>query len=152
MRASTAADFGQVRALLAGAGLPVEDLDTAPGLRFWVAEDGGEIIGAIGLEKSGTAALLRSLVVAPVFRKRGLARSLVATVEREAADDGIELLVLLTQTAEAFFRALGYNVVDRAYVPDEIKESAEFRSLCPASALCMTKAVSSRMPRPIADA
>jgi len=150
MRTSTATDFGKVRALLVGADLPVEDLDTAPGLRFWVAEDGGELIGAIGLEQSGTAGLLRSLVVAPAYRKRGLARSLVATVEREAAAGGIGLLVLLTQTAEGFFSALGYSVVDRAYVPDEVKESAEFRSLCPASALCMTKSV--RLPRPIADA
>jgi N-acetylglutamate synthase-like GNAT family acetyltransferase len=152
MRASTAADFGQVRALLAGAGLPVEDLDTAPGLRFWVAEDGDELIGAIGLEQSGTAGLLRSLVVAPAYRKRGLARSLVAAVEREAVVERIEQLVLLTQTAEAFFSALGYHVVDRAYVPDEIKESAEFRSLCPASALCMTKSILSQKPPAVADA
>lgn len=151
MRPSTAADFRQVRALLAGEGLPIEDLDSAPGLRFWVAEDRGELTGAIGLERSGPVGLLRSLVVAPDYRKRGLARLLVATVEREAAANGIELLVLLTQTAEPFFNALGYHIVDRAYVPDEIKESAEFRSLCPASAVCMTKAVPSTSPRPIAE-
>jgi amino-acid N-acetyltransferase len=151
MRTSTAADFGQVRALLVGAGLPVEDLDTVPELRFWVTEDGGKLVAAIGLEQSGTAGLIRSLVVAPSYRKRGLGRSLVATVEQQAEAEGVELLVLLTQTAEAFFKGLGYSVVDRANVPDEIKDSAEFRTLCPASALCMTKSMPSRKPRPVAN-
>ena len=47
--------------------------------------------------------------------------------------------MLLTETAEKFFRAIGYEVIDRRHVPEEIKQSAEFRSLCPASAVCMTK-------------
>jgi amino-acid N-acetyltransferase len=146
MRASTAADLGPVRALLVGAGLPVEDLDTAPDLRLWVEVSGGELVGAIGLERRRKAGLLRSLVVSSTHRKRGLGRSLVATVEQEARREGIELLVLLTQEAETFFKDLGYRVVDRAYVPDEIKESAEFRSLCPESATCMTKSLVSSPP------
>lgn len=124
MRASTADDFGRVRNLLAAAGLPVADLRTAPDLRFWVAENGMEVVGAIGLEQCGSAGLLRSLVIEPAYRKRGLARSLVATVEREAAAGGIGLLVFLTQTADGFFRALGYSVVDRTYVPDEVRARA----------------------------
>lgn len=142
MRASTASDFRQVRALLAGAGLPVGDLDSAPGLRFWVVEDGGELVGVIGLERSGRAALLRSLAVAPAYRKRGLGRTLVEHLEREARAEGIELLVLLTQSAAVFFEGLGYSVVDRACIPDGVKQSAQFRTLCPASALCMTKSMS----------
>jgi amino-acid N-acetyltransferase len=49
--------------------------------------------------------------------------------------------VLLTQTAEAFFERHGYQVADRDHVPDEIKQSAEFQSLCPSSAICMTKSL-----------
>jgi len=149
IRASDAADFRQVLALLTGAGLPTEDLDTAPELRFWVAEDEGKIVGAVGLERTGTAGLLRSLVVAPGYRAKGLGRELVATLERNAEADGVEILVLLTQTAKSFFGGLGYRLVDRAYVPDEIKQSAEFRSLCPASARCLTKSIPSRVQRPI---
>jgi amino-acid N-acetyltransferase len=48
----------------------------------------------------------------------------------------------LTETAENFFRGLGYEAIDRRYVPEEIQQSAEFRSLCPASAVCMTKSLS----------
>jgi amino-acid N-acetyltransferase len=47
----------------------------------------------------------------------------------------------LTETAEGFFRGLGYHVIDRGYVIEELKQSAEFRSLCPASAVCMTKSL-----------
>jgi len=41
--------------------------------------------------------------------------------------------------AEAFFRRLGYELIDRRMVPEEIKQSGEFRSLCPASAVGMTQ-------------
>jgi amino-acid N-acetyltransferase len=143
IRASRAPDFFTVRELLAAARLPVEDLNTAPGLRFWVAEDQDRIVGAVGLESLGAAGLLRSLVVAPSHRQHGLGSSLSATLEREARASGIEVLVLLTETAEAFFRRHGYQVIEREYVPDEIKQSAEFRSLCPASAICMTKSLPS---------
>jgi N-acetylglutamate synthase-like GNAT family acetyltransferase len=72
IRASGAVDFSSVRDLLIAARLPIEDLNSAPALRFWVAEDQGRIIGAIGLEARGTAGLLRSLVVEPSHRQRGL--------------------------------------------------------------------------------
>jgi amino-acid N-acetyltransferase len=143
VRASRAADFSSVRDLLVAAGLPTEDLNSAPGLRFWVAEDQARIVGAVGLESLGTAGLLRSLVVAPTHRQHGLGSSLTAMLEREAHAKGIEVLVLLTETAQAFFKRHGYEVIEREYVPDEIKQSAEFQSLCPASAICMTKSLPS---------
>jgi len=132
-------DIAAIRVLLSAAALPTADLDTAPALRFWVAVDGQLIAGAIGLECYGTAGLLRSLAVAPSHRNRGLGAALVETLEREARADGATLLVLLTETAEPFFGRLGYRATERAQVPVEIKRSAEFASLCPASAVCMSK-------------
>ena len=134
-------DFAAIRVLLSAAGLPTEDLDTATALRLWVATDGPLIAGAIGLESYGTAGLLRSLIVAPSHRKHGLGSALIEAVEREARADGAKLLVLLTQTAEPFFGRLGYQATERGRVPAEIKRSAEFASLCPASAVCMTKSL-----------
>ena len=61
--------------------------------------------------------------------------------------DDVEQLVLLTETAEKFFRAIGYEVIDRRHVPQGIKQSAEFRSLCPASAVCMSKLLTSSRAR-----
>lgn len=148
IRESIAADRAAVRVLLATAGLPTADLESAPGLRFWVADEGGRVVAAVAIEQDGAAALLRSLVVAPSHRDRGLGRALVNTAEKAARAEGIELLVLLTTTAERFFHHLGYSVTDRGYLPDEVKQSAEFRSLCPSSAVCMTKSLVS----PIAGA
>ena len=136
------ADGAAIRALLTQSALPVEGLESAA-LRLWVARDGDRVLGAVGLERYGAAGLLRSLVVAATDQRRGLGQELVAAVERESRAAGVQLLVLLTQTAEQFFRRLGYDVVDRAYVPDEVRQSAEFRSLCPASAACMTKSLHS---------
>jgi amino-acid N-acetyltransferase len=139
VRASRTSDHAAIRELLIDAALPIQDLDSAAGLRFWVAEDGGQLIGAIGLEPFGATGLLRSLVVSPSHRVHGLGSALVSVLEQEVSVQGVQTLVLLTETAEAFFRRRGYRVVERSVVPDEIKQSAEFRSLCPASAVCMTK-------------
>ncbi len=143
VRSSRAEDFRIVRDLLSAAHLPVDDLNSSPGLRFWVAEDKDRIVGAIGLESFGSAALLRSLVVVTSHRGCGLGSTLIATLEREARSLFAEVLVLLTETAEAFSKRHGFEVVEREYVPDEVKRSAEFQSLCPASAMCMIKVLSS---------
>ncbi len=137
--AARAGDLSAVRALLGSAGLPVEDLDAPADLGFWVVREGGQVQGAIGLERYGDVGLLRSLVVAQDRRRGGVGTALVRALERDARSAGVRVLVLLTQTAEAFFRRHGYDVIDRAYAPDEVKASAEFRSLCPASAVCMVK-------------
>ncbi len=63
--------------------------------------------------------------------------------EQEARTRSVEVLVLLTETTEAFFKRHGFAIIEREYVPDEIKKSAEFQSLCPASAVCMTKSLPS---------
>jgi N-acetylglutamate synthase-like GNAT family acetyltransferase len=66
MRESTAVDLPAIRSLLTQAGLPTADLDLSPSLHLWVAEDGGALVGVIGLEQFRRAGLLRSLVVAPI--------------------------------------------------------------------------------------
>jgi amino-acid N-acetyltransferase len=86
---------------------------------------------------------VRSLAVAPEYRRHGLGHKLVSRLEHDARVDGIEQLVLLTETAERFFRYLGYEAIDRQSVSDGLKQSAEFRSLCPAYAVCMRKALHS---------
>jgi amino-acid N-acetyltransferase len=60
---------------------------------------------------------------------------------KDSRQAGIRRLVLLTETAASFFERLGYAVIDRQSVGAAVKESAEFRSLCPASAVCMTKSL-----------
>jgi amino-acid N-acetyltransferase len=141
IRNGQGADLPAVLALLQGAGLPTADLTSAKAFRFWVFESEESLVGVAGMERFGARALVRSLAVAPTHRQRGFGHQLVSQIEREAQSDGIEQLVLLTETAEEFFRAIGYKVIDRRHLPEEIKQSAEFRLLCPASAVCMSKLI-----------
>lgn len=141
IRRSQTPDMAAILALLRRAGLPTQDLASAPGLQLWVLMIDGRLTGVVGMERFGIGALLRSLAVASEHQRCGLGRKLVARVEREAQAEGLEQLALLTETAEAFFRCLGYQVTDRRDVSEDIKQSAEFRSLCPVSAVCMTKSL-----------
>lgn len=127
-----------VRAMLASAALPVEDLDEAD-VRFIVAGDGIEAVGAVGVEIFGNFGLLRSLVVRPDARGSGVGGRLVDALEAHARASGLSQLVLLTLTAAPFFAKRGYAVIARETAPAAVQHSAEFRSICPASAICMTK-------------
>lgn len=83
-------------------------------------------------------ALLRSTAVAPDWRGTGLGRRLVTHVIAEAESRGIKALYLLTTTAERYFPSFGFVKTQRDAVPDEVKQSVEFREACPASATVMS--------------
>ncbi len=138
LRNATAADLPAIRDLLERNGLPTSDLASS-GARFTIACEGNRIIGAGALERFGKAALLRSLAVDPARRGKGLGRHIVKALELQARAAGITHLVLLTQSARQFFEHQEYQLADRAHVPRAVRESAQFRSLCPASAECLMK-------------
>jgi amino-acid N-acetyltransferase len=66
----------------------------------------------------------------------------VAAVEEEMRRIGVTKLYLLTETAEHFFAARGYRAVERTGLPDAIERSEQFVSMCPASAVLMTRNLS----------
>jgi len=139
-RRATPLDWPLVRDLLLRAGLPVEDL-VADRMRDFVVYVGadGILAGAIGLERYGEHALLRSLVVDEAGRGQGLGGRLVAALEQAARERGTREIWLLTNDASEFFTARGFEIRDRADAPDAIQGSAEFSSICPASAILMSK-------------
>lgn len=141
IRRGESSDLPSVLELLTAAGLPTADLTSARGLQLWILAAGHSPRGVIALERFGDDGLLRSLALACEYRRRGLGRELVARLERDARDAGIAQLVLLTETAESFFSRLGYDSIDRCLVSEPLQQSSEFRSLCPASAVCMRKAL-----------
>ena len=100
---ASSVDFGPIRALLEASGLPTSDL-AAASPQFLVYRDAGHIVAAGALERFGSAALLRSVVVAPDHRSRGLGRRMTRELERVAQNSGIAQLVLLTDTASEFFK------------------------------------------------
>ena len=140
IRPARKTDFAAVAALLEEAHLGAEEL-SQHFENFFVAEAGGQLIGAIGLERYGTDGLLRSAAVAPQYQSRGIGRRFVGELITYAVQRGITRLVLLTTTAEAFFRSNGFSRVDRGTIHGEILNSAQFRYACPASASVMVRAL-----------
>ena len=141
MNTAQAADLPAIRTLLAASGLPGADLTPTHLGAFWLQRDAAGLVGVVGLEPHGNAALVRSLAVRADERGRGLGGVLLAHAESRAGALGIEALYLLTTTAERFFAARGYTVIPREAAPLDIRATTEFAELCPASSVCMTKRV-----------
>ncbi len=131
-----------MRRLLEDTGLPTADLCGSHRVRFLAVGSASAPHGVVGLECFGTVGLLRSLAVPPASRGQGLGKALVAAVEHAAGQSGVRRLFLLTTTAQAFFAALGYVPTDRDQIPEAIRATAEFSTLCPSTAVVLVKAVS----------
>ena len=128
-----------LEAALSKAGLPVSDIrQAAP--RFWRFSVAYDIpAGFGGLEIHGGDALMRSVVTMPPLRGRGIGAAIVTALEAEARVAKCHTIWLLTTTARPLFEKLGYAVTDRTQAPAAIRASAQFSSLCPASAPLMMK-------------
>lgn len=140
LRAATSGDLRGICALLAAESLPTEGVDEAIA-HFRVFEDGDGVVAAAGVEPHGACALLRSLVVAPQLRGRGLAGRLVEAVLAEARAHGSSAVYLLTIDADRYFAGRGFEHVPRERAPKEIRECQEFRALCPDSAVLMRREI-----------
>jgi amino-acid N-acetyltransferase len=104
-----------------------------------VARAGNRIVGCAGLELYEDGALLRSVAVDAEHRGSGLGSDLTRAAIHLAGQRGMPAVYLLTTTAERFFPRFGFEVVDRADVPQSVQQSAEFSYACPSSALIMRK-------------
>ena len=140
IRSAKDSDLSAVESLLAASDLPTD------GVRdnfssFVVADDNGAIAGAIGLEKYGSVALLRSAVVSPDHRGSGVGTRLVEQLLERAEKAGVDELYLLTTTAEKYFPKFGFARTTRSAVPDSLKASAEFRGACPDTAIVMSRPI-----------
>ncbi|MEU1125207.1 GNAT family N-acetyltransferase [Streptomyces sp. NPDC005899] len=104
---STAASWWRERAAAVDAGH----------LQVWIARDGERVAGTIGLVKPALPnarhrAEVAKLMVCPSARGHGIGRALLAAAERSAADEGLSLLILDTETgspAERLYRSAGWT-------------------------------------------
>lgn len=117
--------------------LPTQDLSETTRLYALIKED--KPVATAGLELLGAEALLRSVGVQPIQQSRGIGQELVTRMEAEAKALGIAKLHLLTTSASRFFEKLHYQVIDRNSCPGLIKNSSQFSSVCPSSAVVMYK-------------
>jgi amino-acid N-acetyltransferase len=138
IRNAIGADFPEVEKLLTANKLPVEGVKENFS-SFLVAEDAGTIAGAVGMERYGSTALLRSAVVSAASRGTGVGQQLVERLLQRANEEGIDELYLLTTTAEKYFPRFGFTTTTRAAVPESVKSSAEFRGACPDTAVVMRR-------------
>jgi len=127
-------------ALLRENDLPVSDLDETKTL--FACLSNGDVIGTGGLERFRDCALLRSLCIKKDLQKKGLGKLIVGELEKLAGQSGTNCLYLLTTTAGDFFTKIGYETIYRETVPIEIKNTTEFSSICPSSAIVMRKILS----------
>jgi N-acetylglutamate synthase-like GNAT family acetyltransferase len=55
--------------------------EMADGVRFWVAEDNGRVIGVMGIQDKGEVALVRHAYVATVLQRKGVGAGLLKHVQ-----------------------------------------------------------------------
>ena len=147
IRPATFDDRDAIERLLIDAKLPTDGVATIltehPEDFFVAAVNDAtqQIVGAGGLETCCDDALLRSVVVHPEWRSRGVGHELVRRIVCHAESRGLRAVYLLTLTAEHYFPRFGFERVERGSVPREIAETVEFKSACPDTAAVMMKPI-----------
>lgn len=138
IRKASDQDLESVLSLLEIVNLPVEGvIDHFH--NFFVCQEGEQLVGCAGIEIYDDVGLIRSIAVIPSFQSRGLGHKLVNIIHRFATEKKLKEIYLLTETAEEFFLGLNYIVIPRENADEKVKQSVEFTSACPASAVCMVK-------------
>jgi len=87
---------------------------------FFVHEDRGEVVGTCALHVSWEdLGEIRSLAVKEPYIRRGIGSQLARACLEEAAALGIKRIFALTYKP-AFFRRLGFQVIDKSKLPQKI--------------------------------
>jgi amino-acid N-acetyltransferase len=128
-------DLATIKKLLSSNGLPTVGIDEYVD-QFLVA-DQQEVIGTIGVLFEGEKALLRSFVVNTEQRGSGIGSALVKDLLKEIKNRGIEEAYLLTETAEEYFKRMGFYNISRDDMPHSLLKESGLDQACPCSSRCM---------------
>jgi ribosomal-protein-alanine N-acetyltransferase len=99
------------------------------GTRIWVAEQAGEVMGASATRTVAEEVEVLTLGVAPLWRRRGVGRSLMDVALSEAGQAGARQVFLEVREsnrgARAFYAALGFleSGLRRAYYRDPAEDA-----------------------------
>ena len=138
IESATERDLPGIRALLERLQLPVAGVDERLPIML-VAREGEQIVGTAALELYADGALLRSVAVDPRQQGKQLGHQLTDAALQLATTHGANIVFLLTTTADRFFPKFGFERISREQVPASVRQSVEFQSACPASAIVMRK-------------
>ena len=103
-----------------------------------VAASAGDIIGVGSLGEMGpTLVEVRSLAVAPAYRKNGVGIKIVEALVQEAQARGMKVVFALTR-AVPFFEKAGFNVTEKENFPEKVWRDC---LICPVRHACDEVAV-----------
>lgn len=129
-------DNQEIIELLQNSQLPSEDIDLKK-QDFFILEKEGVPVALCAVEIYESDALLRSFAVVDKFRGKGLGFQIYIDVLDYLVKREVKSVFLLTTTAESWFERYGWMKIKREAVPSAIKETSEFKSVCPGTAVCM---------------
>ena len=118
------ADIARMQSLVAGEVargiiLPRSDDEVATNIRSYTLaiNENGELLGYCALHiQSPKLAEVRSLIVAPNARRKGVGKELVNALLNEASVLGLKQVFTLTYQRE-FFESLGFKEIDKKNLP-----------------------------------
>ncbi len=131
-------DLESIIKLLSDNNLPMIDIKQ-DNIQLFIGLLNNKIISSIGLENYKSIGLLRSLAVKDSFKGQQIGAKLVWQMIDFCKIEKVSKLYLLTTTAEKYFDKFGFIKIDRLEVPDIIKQTREFKDICPVSAVVMYK-------------
>jgi amino-acid N-acetyltransferase len=121
-------DLPAIYNFLEGLGLPITGISDHLE-NFFLAVDGEEIIGTVGLEVYDKIALLRSVGVKKSHQGQKIGDYLMVIIEELAKFMELDKIFLFTDTAEKWFERYGYSKIDSEDLDPLLKQSKEYR-LC----------------------
>jgi arsenate reductase len=128
-------------AALRAEALPIDDVEEPNRTFFAYRTLGGVIVGFAGYELYGADVFLRSIVVPPDGRSKRIGRNLVPLLLYRAHREGARNAWLFTMHASGFFEKIGFKHHTRDEAPASILSTRQAKSLCPASAALMSRAI-----------
>jgi amino-acid N-acetyltransferase len=130
-------EFDKALKLLENNHLPTSDI--GDNVELYTVYDHQNLIGTIGLEPFNSEGLLRSVCFDFEAQNKGFGSKILTIFEAQIREKGIKNLYLLTTTAQRFFEKNNYKVISREDVSDAIRQTTEFKGVCPTSAIVMKK-------------
>ena len=85
--------------------------EMADGISFWIAEEGGRVVGVMGIQAKGDVALVRHAYVAPDAQRTGIGTSLLRHVQDLTGKPVLIGTWAAATWAIDFYRRNGFSVV-----------------------------------------
>lgn len=127
--------ISSVKKLLKENNLPVSDLNDS--ITFFAKIEHNTLLAVGGIEKAGKDAIIRSIAVSENYKGKGFGKKITRELLNYAREKKVRDVYLLTTTADNYFTRFGFKKADRASLPAEIKNSSQYSTVCPDTAVVM---------------